>query len=184
MSSHEACLIKKNITFFWGQQKSLLEQTIIYILMLNFSGLLQQYPLKSIHQSIYIRIQLSNNLILQYFWYWNHWQLNIKYVLQVFKEIKQGTQNVNKKEWGYDWLYRKNKSLYLAEAMGMERPEQMKEQFRGLNIMPIRDEEKRWIHINMMSPYKKNVLHSQWSPFFHFSRLYNVMWMWFPDFRI
>lgn len=33
--------------------------------------------------------------------------------------------------------------LYLAEAMGMERPEQIKEQFSGLNIMPIRDEEKR-----------------------------------------
>lgn len=35
----------------------------------------------------------------------------------------------------------------------MESPEQIKEHFRGLNLIPIRNEGNRGLHISFMSPY-------------------------------
>lgn len=60
----------------------------------------------------------------------------------------------------------------------MESPEQIKEHFRGLNLIPIRNEGNRGLHISFMSPYlkkKKNVLHSQRNFSFHYSGLYKVI---------
>lgn len=37
----------------------------------------------------------------------------------------------------------------------MESPEQIKEHFRGLNLIPIRNEGNRGLHISFMSPYLK-----------------------------
>lgn len=101
----------------------------------------------SINLSIYIQIQLSNNSILQHIWYWNYWRLDMKYVLEVFKEINC-TQNMSRKKIrDYEWLYRGNKCLALIRGNENGEARQFKEQLRELNVMPIRDEEKRGICI-------------------------------------